>query len=533
MSSRLRNGVLATLLVLQMRQTLSLAASGLATRTLDHLEPAEQAAVLGADLIQNGTVPLDDDIALLSYLDAQVRAAPDITGAYVGRPDGSFVLVSRDGAEVEGGTRVKSIRFGPDGERISSTVQRDDREVVVDGAEDPTDTFDPRTRPWYEQAVLAAGAPAWTEPYVFFASREPGVTVSVESRTDGGELLAVVGVDLSLRNLSQFVSTVTVVPGSRAALVDTDRMMVAASEVDQAVVDDGQGGLRRASVKEVTDLALAGAAETAVPGPDGEASRPTTVGGAEVAPFSVDGEAWQVATTPLQEREPWLAAVAAPEDEFVSEVVDAQRRNALLAVAIGLGVVVLSFPLVNRFVRRLERAQERASTDALTGLPNRRRFDELLAEHLADRQGRPLCVAMIDVDLFKHVNDALGHGAGDEVLAAVAGRLRASVRDGDVVARIGGDEFAALLVDAPLDLAAEVLERARASVGDEPAGTNKGPVPMSVTIGVAPVDGSVGADEALESADAALYVAKAAGRNRVATPDGVRSPAGSPPRPVV
>lgn len=517
-----------SLLVDEMRQTMALAATGLTQRTLDHLDPAEQAAVLGADLVAGDVLPLDDDDVLRRYLTAEVASSPSITGAYVGRPDGTFVLVSRDGASVAGGTRVKTIALGPAG-RTSTTVQLDGAGNEVSRTDDPTDDFDPRLRPWYTAAASSDDGPeagaSWTDPYVFFASREPGITASAAARDPQGGVLAVVGVDLSLRDLSAFVGTVSVSPASRAVLVDTSGVMVASGDLGQVVVPAGDGTLRRARADEATDPVLvAGVAATrdAIGQGDGVA-----VGEAVVVPFEVDGRSWQAALAPLSDRQPWLAAVAAPEDEFVNEVVDAQRRNALIAVAISLGVVVLALPLVSALSRRVDRIAERAETDALTGLPNRRHFDEAVAQHLARAhdEGRPLCLATIDVDLFKRINDTWGHGVGDEALVAIAGRLRHGLRDDDVVARVGGDEYAAVLVDTPLDQAVEVLERARTSVAGAPAHTAKGEVPMSVTIGVAAVEPGDDPARLAERADAALYLAKEAGRNRVATPDGVHEPA--------
>jgi diguanylate cyclase (GGDEF)-like protein len=504
------------LLVDEMRQTMRLAVESLDQRTSDHLAPAEGAALLTSQLLEDGVLPPADDAALLAYLDAQVLASPTITGAYVGRPDGSFVLVSRDGATIEGGTRVKTVTIGPEG-RTSTTVQRDADGVTRESAADPTDTYDPRERPWYVSAEEADGI-VWTDPYIFFESREPGVTTAAPARGDDGELLAVVGVDLSLRDLSTFVGGVQVSPASLAVLVDDAGYMVASGDLSQVIVDDGEGGLRRASVDEVTDPVLIAGVEAARA--EGASDQETTV----VAPFEVDGRAWQVALAPLEDRQAWLAAVAAPEDEFVSEVVDAQRRNALIAVAISLGVTVLALPLVTAISHRFDRIAETAATDALTGLPNRRRFDELLAEHLAKASPRhPVCVASVDVDLFKGINDTWGHGVGDEALIAIGGRLRGAVREQDVVARVGGDEFAVILVDASLDVATEALERARRGVGDTPARTAKGDVPLSVTIGVAVTTGGPDDDPGavLERADRALYEAKEAGRNRLAGPDGL------------
>jgi diguanylate cyclase (GGDEF)-like protein len=161
-------------------------------------------------------------------------------------------------------------------------------------------------------------------------------------------------------------------------------------------------------------------------------------------------------------------------------------------------------------------AEARAATDALTGLPNRRYFDEfcgLLARRR--RADDALGVLMIDIDHFKKVNDRYGHATGDQVLRAVAGAVAGAVRDDDVPARFGGEEFAVLLRDPTMRGALEIAERVRLAVGAldlRPLG-----VPgVSVSVGVAV---SHVADEPIDSivddADRALYAAKSAGRDRV------------------
>lgn len=109
----------------------------------------------------------------------------------------------------------------------------------------------------------------------------------------------------------------------------------------------------------------------------------------------------------------------------------------------------------------LERAFEEATADALTGLPQRATFMNLLRHELRQRKRRAVCVAFIDLDGFKRVNDAHGHAAGDEVLRALARSARGALREGDVLARIGGDEFAVLLLDATPAEADAALRRLR------------------------------------------------------------------------
>jgi diguanylate cyclase (GGDEF)-like protein len=161
-------------------------------------------------------------------------------------------------------------------------------------------------------------------------------------------------------------------------------------------------------------------------------------------------------------------------------------------------------------------AEARAATDALTGLPNRRYFDEfcgLLARRR--RSDDAVGVLMVDIDKFKVLNDTYGHGVGDEVLRAVAGAIVAAVREDDVPARFGGEEFVVLLRNPGMDVAVEVGERVRMAVAALDL-SRHGVPGVSVSVGVAV---SNHADQPIEDligqADQALYRAKRAGRDRV------------------
>ncbi len=173
--------------------------------------------------------------------------------------------------------------------------------------------------------------------------------------------------------------------------------------------------------------------------------------------------------------------------------------------------------------RRLRRAEARSTRDALTLLPNRRAFERALKREVerARRGGRGLGVALLDVDRFKSINDAHGHPAGDRVLAEVAQRLASALRDSDLVARWGGEEFAVLLPDlgpGGLAEAFAAVERARRAVSARPIALGQGHPALTVTIsgGVVAGPGPEGEGAHLvEAADEALLAAKQAGRNRV------------------
>jgi diguanylate cyclase (GGDEF)-like protein len=180
-------------------------------------------------------------------------------------------------------------------------------------------------------------------------------------------------------------------------------------------------------------------------------------------------------------------------------------------VASLLVAVALAERLRAGYGQKLAVEQENARRDQLTGAPNRRAFEELLADEHARivRGARPAALFVIDVDHFKSVNDRFGHAVGDEVLVAVLRRLGDGLRANDVVARWGGEEITVL---APgLDRAVDVerfADQLRSLVADGALALSCGPLPITVSVGATILDGASGPDRALRRADAALYDAK-------------------------
>jgi diguanylate cyclase (GGDEF)-like protein len=174
---------------------------------------------------------------------------------------------------------------------------------------------------------------------------------------------------------------------------------------------------------------------------------------------------------------------------------------------------------VTETARLVDRLAELASLDGLTGALNRRRFDEvgLRDLELSRRSGAPVGVLMLDLDLFKLVNDERGHQAGDEVLKAVCRRCKGELRATDSFARYGGEEFSVFLPGSDVDGTMAAAERLREVVGDSPIPWEKGGV--SVTVSVGAYSSVPGPEDSLEGylrlADEALYQAKGRGRNRV------------------
>lgn len=170
----------------------------------------------------------------------------------------------------------------------------------------------------------------------------------------------------------------------------------------------------------------------------------------------------------------------------------------------------------------LNKAEQRANTDTLTGLPNRRAWDEFLraSQAAAMETGEPLSVLLIDIDRFKKFNDNFGHGVGDQVLRLMAKALRDGVREKDLPARYGGEELIAVLPGAELAACEVIAERIRRSVAEcQITRRSTGDIlpGITVSVGVAQFRPGESMAQFLERCDSALYLAKRTGRNRVVT----------------
>ncbi len=162
---------------------------------------------------------------------------------------------------------------------------------------------------------------------------------------------------------------------------------------------------------------------------------------------------------------------------------------------------------------------EMAVVDTLTGLHNRRFFDTNFPASVeqAARAGKPLCLMVLDIDHFKHVNDSYGHDAGDQILKSFASRVRRTIRASDMVCRLGGEEFAVVMPDTGMEVGTKIAERVRSVIESDlfTYAPDRPPLRVTVSIGLASRDGASSAEPLMRRADSALYRSKEAGRNRV------------------
>jgi diguanylate cyclase (GGDEF)-like protein len=471
-----------------------------ASNTRRFLAPAERAAQLTRQLIEQGVLETQNPERLEQYFLAQLQSNPQMAGIYLARPDGQFLFVKRQ----QDGFLTKTIRV--QGGRTVALVGRDTKLALSSRATDPTDHYDPRTRPWYAEAVRT-DKPIWTGPYVFFTSKTPGITTAISVKNPNGALLGVVGVDVEISGLSEFLEKIHISKNGAAFIMDHDGKAISFTGIEDA--------LRQSpSTRTLPMLATVG----------GEVSdlletyhqNPTNTH--ELLEFNVGQAKKYGMMTPfsIAQGTTWMIGVHAPADDFTGTIQSYDHALVLKVLGIGLLTCLLAVPIVFGLTRPLNVLHRQATVDHLTGLLNRaefmRRAKTMLAT--AHKQHQPITVAMLDLDGFKTVNDRYGHPAGDEVLSVVSQRILCAVRERDLVGRIGGDEFAMVLPGLTTKEAAILIGRVRAAISHEPIKSSFGQHTIDATVGIAFVGDDLNIEAVLGRADQALLRGKDAGKSR-------------------
>jgi diguanylate cyclase (GGDEF)-like protein len=416
-----------------------------------------------------------------------------------------------------------------------------------------TAIYDPRSRPWYQMAV-AQQKPAWTPVYVDYTTNELTTTRVHPVFSSTKEIEGVIGTDVSLRKLSEFVKKLRLTEHGVAVLVEANGDLIAAS-TDEPLSSIDNGTKRRLNAAESKNELIR---ET-------YAQFAQTIRGGNIVrtPFQTQFSSSQGTVSCALDMVKddagltWYALVAVPHKDFMGDVVTNTKRTALVGVLAALAAVALGLLILNWLARDLkqlvtatkrireghvgeslaisrndeigelarsfEKMHVDLQVDELTGTYNRETFARLLDRRIrearATENATSFSVLFIDTDRFKSINDTHGHQVGDKVLQLVANRIRQSVRTGDIVARYGGDEFVVLLKDVGLLSSAKAVARKINETMAQPipgqyvslkAGAS---FDVSVSLGISlyPVDGN-SVDELIEVADNRMYQDKRAGQ---------------------
>lgn len=316
--------------------------SDVAVNTIEHskgfLQPARGAAQLATRLAENRIVSSDNPDLLEKLLFQQLRTESQFAGVFYGNENGDFVYVMKSEGPAE--FRTKIITQTEDG-RTTDLIWRDVNYDVVETRDDPEDTYDPRARPWYNKAKDQARL-VWTEPYIFFTSQKPGITVASPVYDSIGQVSGVIGVDIEIDAISQFLSALKVGTHGQALILNRNGDVIAHPNTDLIKTRADDGSLRFLSIDEIKDP-IARSAFSGIAS-DGQIDIADEIS----ATFVHDGIDFVSTLRPIQsDTLPWTIAVYAPEDDFTSEI----KRNRLTNIIIAAAVAALT-ALLGLYVAR-------------------------------------------------------------------------------------------------------------------------------------------------------------------------------------
>ena len=522
------------------------------TRTRALLEPAESSVALSHSLIQTQQINALDNTELEDYFISQLENYKQFAGMYFGRPDGSFVFVKRDTSFTtpEGLTssyRTKIISLTP--QRSVELIWKDASGVVLSRQFDNEDTYDPRERPWYleaqrytkarlakikqnstvQQSATIGSRPStmselskatiWTDPYIFFSSMQPGITVASSVLSETGISWGTVGIDIELSDISHYLEMVAFDENdSFAFLKSIDNTLLAFPQFDTYLKTEEPRTLPQISdIKNKEAEAFLAA----------EALHAQAYPASKIVDFKVDKVPFVGTLQPISviDGHHWLLGIHAPQKVYTGNITERYQQSMWQIIVLGLLCSLIAVPLSFGISEPLKRLHRQATTDSLTDLYDRSEFirQAKQLQSKAKRLNKQLAYIMIDLDNFKPINDIYGHSTGDEVLVIVAKRLKDAIKANDLVARFGGDEFAICLYDVdPKNLRA-AIERIRKTIEGDGIRSSQALHEVGVTAGVVIAKMEETPEVGLAFADNALVQGKVTRKGRSYFSDGSMS----------
>lgn len=326
-----------------------------------HLAMAQGATHLTKRLITGNVVGSEENQirVLEQYFYDQLAIYPHFSGIYFGNPSGDFYDVRRNSARSPDGFRTKIIRH-TDGRRQVSLIWRNRNMDVVARDADPQDTYDPRVRPWYTKAAREKKI-VWTDPYVFFTSQKPGITIAGPVFQDKKLLKGIVGVDIEIDQLSTFIGKLRIGKNGRAFMMNRNEDVVAFPDLEKITManPEAPGKTRLVKISEIDDPLSRKAFEAV--NWQRNASGKLVIDKPLFAKFENGSETYTVMFTPfIDEQWPWVIGVYIPENDYLGAIKANGAYIVLMTVIISIIATVVSLFVGRGIIRPMAALEQEA-----------------------------------------------------------------------------------------------------------------------------------------------------------------------------
>ena len=326
-----------------------------------HLALAQGAAHLTKRLITGNVVGSEDHQinVLEKYFYDQLIIYPHFAGIYFGAPNGDFYYVSRDSTHSPKGFRTKIIRHNSSERQVGLTWRDKDLNVVARETA-PGDSYDPRARPWYIKAASEKKI-VWTDPYVFFTSQKPGITIAGPVFFENGALKGIVGVDIQIDQLSTFIGKLRIGKNGRAYMLNRNSDVVAFPDLDKITManPNAPGKTRLAKIEEIDDPLSRKAFEAVDWQRDSDGS--LVMDKPLFAKFDSGGETYNVMFTPFSEEQwPWIIGVYIPENDYLGAIKSTGSVIVFMMVIVSIFVSIISLLVAQGIIRPMAALQREA-----------------------------------------------------------------------------------------------------------------------------------------------------------------------------
>ena len=454
------------------------------TETVGRISQAVDKHISGSEAVLETAFPTDvaapvsvktdiDALRARLWLATTVHRDPN-NYAYYGNRNGQFIGLWRY-SETEAELRLRTEPDVPRSIYRYSRMGGALKDAVLEQR-----MFDPHERPWYK-AGQSSITQTWTSVYIDFKTLELVATRARRVNNVAGEFEGVVATDLSLEHLNRFLKSLKLSPNGFAFIVEPDGNMIATSRGPHLRKGGGENNERLNAASSDDPMIVATYHAVKALTARGDAKKDSSTS----AFAGPDGKTVQAGYARLRDKAglDWTVAVAVPRSDFMQKVTDNVRQTAALALLACLFIGVIGFAVLNVIAGELSRLavaargvtdgvagtqipvdrsdeigdlaksfagmQKQLLTDRLTGIANResvvRRIEDRIVRQRRRGDSHPFAVLFVDLNRFKTINDQYGHETGEAVLAEIARRLVTSVREDDMAARFGGDEFVVLL----------------------------------------------------------------------------------------